>query len=183
MQTWSWGVRGTDFKWTNCIFILSAAVFGETAVLRCLIIPHLWGDSIAPWEPNHIGNFWCQTVFLKKMDGLAFPQNAAFMGGVFHLTCWEQCLFQEARRPQWMGRSEPPLFRVIILKSSLLAMPSWQLDGKMHLSINSVSLFLGGWVADWLKKQKPAELHFISVHLHYLCRQKLRARGCNHNYY
>ena len=32
----------------------------------------------------------------KKWDGLAFPQNAAFMGGVFHLTCQEQCVFQAA---------------------------------------------------------------------------------------
>lgn len=92
-QTLSWGVPRTDFKWTNCILILPAAVFGEAAVLRCLIIPHLWGHSIALWEPNHVWNFWCQRVFWK-MDGLAFPQNAAFTGGVFHLTCREQCVFQ-----------------------------------------------------------------------------------------
>lgn len=41
MQALSWGPHGTDLTWTTCIFILCAAVLGETAVLRCLIIPHL----------------------------------------------------------------------------------------------------------------------------------------------
>lgn len=87
-----WGgasIHGTDFKWTNCIFILSAAVFREAAVLRCFIISHLYHSL----RTQSCSKFLVPGAILKN-GWLSPSSECCIHGRGLPLTCGDNASFR-----------------------------------------------------------------------------------------
>lgn len=94
--------------------------FGEAAVLRCCLISHLYRSLRTPSCSQLQGLF-------QKTGWLSPSSEMLHLGaGGLPLTSQEQCLFQAACAVNGMLLWRP-LFRAVIMKSSLSAMPpgSW----------------------------------------------------------
>lgn len=82
-------IHGTDFKWTNCIFILSAAVFREAAVLRCFIISHLYHSL----RTQSCSKFLVPGAILKN-GWLSPSSECCIHGRGLPLTCGDNASFR-----------------------------------------------------------------------------------------